>query len=208
MGVTIVSKNVSLTENAKALAVFSQKEQNNIMRAAMYRTAFYWTEIFLPLRFSDYAVDRLGYNPSARWEDFKSIMADNQKKLRKTYRRVMRPQPTPMVFTGDMRKAALGRNSIKATATKGKGVTAIRIPFGHAVQSKLSNLFRQLPPNEMEALQAAFKAAFAASLARGTVRAGIKAQKIAMARVARRLANKAAKAAKKAAGLANQSKSA
>jgi hypothetical protein len=208
MAITVSSKHVTLTENAKALAIFSQKEQNNIMRAAMYRTAFYWVEMFLPLRFSDYSVDRLGYNPTANWESFKSIMAASQKKLRKTYRRVMAPQPIPMVFTGDMRKAALGRNSIKATATKGKGVAAIRIPFGHPVQAKLSNLFRKLPPKEMEALQSAFKAAFSASLARGTVRAGIKAQKIAMAKVARKVANKAAKAAKKAAGLANQSKSA
>ena len=184
MAITSYSKDVQLIETPKAEAIFTQKERNNVMRSAMVRVASYWVEEFLPLRFTEYAV-KLGYNPAAKWEDYKMLMADSQKKTRKTYRRVMRPQPTPMVFTGDMRKAALGRNSIKATATRGNGTATIRMPFGHAVQPRISDLFRRLPVNEKAALQIAFKAAYAASLERGMVRANIRLQKVAAIRTAR-----------------------
>ncbi len=188
-----------LIENEKALAVFSQKERNTVARAAMTRTANMWIEIFLPLRFTKYAFAHLRYYPTAAWESVKRLM-ENSNKQTKGGRKVVGPQPTPLVFTGDMRRAVLGGANSRVTATQSRPVARVRMPVGHAIKQSTAAPLKHLPPNEVKRLSEIFKKAFSAAIGRAGNRSSFRASEA----VAKRAAVKAARAETRAAGKASR----
>lgn len=147
---------VTIEANRKALAIFSQKEQNKIVRQSMGQVGNMWISIFLPKRFTDYARRFLRYNPRAAWEKAKQIMADKRVLTKNGYS-VVGPQPTPLVLTGVMRAAALGGARGVPKATKSKAYVAIKIPLGHAVRKETSSVIGFIPPHEKTRIAEEFK---------------------------------------------------
>lgn len=149
----------SITANQKALALFRQREQNEIIRNAMQRTGDFWLVVFMPRRFTDYARRFLRYNPFAKWEDTKVALAKRGV--------IASPQPTPMVYTGISRATALSRSRAEGRATKTKAVAIVRMPLGHAVRPQISKIFKYLPRHEVERIAQVFDKALVEAIADG-----------------------------------------
>lgn len=194
---------VYIKENETALKVFSQKERNTVVRAAMTRAANFWCEVFLPMRFTDYA-RKLRYRVTREW-DLRKVLMLATGTHRKDGRKPIAPQPTPLVFDGTMRKAVLGGYSVQVTATQTRPVARIKMPTGHAIKGNTAYPLKTVPPWEAQRLMEVLKKAFVAALGRAGARADFKKQaKIAgqaakaEARAASRHARAAARAARKA----------
>lgn len=145
-----------LEANRKALSLFSQKEQNNIVRTSMQQVGNFWIAVFFPRRFTDYARRFLNYNPRASWETAKVAMA-KLGTIQRNGKPVIGPQPTPLVLTGQLRETALLGVRGVAKATKNRAHCVIRIPMGHAVRKETSNVLRNLPAHEVTRLAGEFK---------------------------------------------------
>jgi hypothetical protein len=139
----------------------------------MTRAANLWIETFLPLRFTKYAYGRLRYYPTAAWESVKDMMS-SRGKLTRGGRTVLRPQPVPLVYTGDMRKAVLGGANARVTATQVRPIARIRMPVGHAIKQSTAAPLKYLPPNEVKSLAQEFKRAFVKAMGRASARESVR----------------------------------
>ena len=131
---------VQIEAQNAALRLFSQSEQNTIVRTAVRAAGEVWVAVFLPKRFSTYA-NMLGYRVTNKWKDNKVSLARRGV--------IPGPQPTPMVYTGVMRATAIARARADGRATKSKAVAIIKIPFGHAVRPELTKVFKTIPKHEI-----------------------------------------------------------
>jgi hypothetical protein len=131
---------VAIDLNRTALSWFSRAEQNTAIRTALLSAGNLWIEVFLEKRFSDYA-RKLGYDESAKWEATKIALAKGGVLTSK--------QPTPFVFSGQMKATALAGARATATATANRQAILIRVPYGHAVQPRAADVFRSVPPWEV-----------------------------------------------------------
>lgn len=104
-----------------ALEVLSRAERNRSMREALANGGRVWPAVFLPLRFTDYA-RRLGY--------------------RKT--------KEPFVVTGQMRDTAIAGTRVQGIAQGSRLQIVIRVPYGHPLLARYSDVFRSLPPWEVQ----------------------------------------------------------
>ncbi len=126
--------------HGKALKLFRTKEANDIVRAALQSGGDLWVNIFLPMRFSDYA-KQLGYRVNSKYAQKKQKVLGHN---------------VPLVGIGGTAGAAdstlVASKSAHATATAkgGGGVITIRIPTGHALQAKDQAVFRQIPAHEVK----------------------------------------------------------
>ncbi len=126
----------------KSLMLFRQKEANDLVRAALQSGGDLWVNVFLPMRFSDYA-KQLGYHI-------------NQGGKYYTWKKAHLIPPIPLVGIGGA--AAAGNSTLiasqkahaEATSKGTGGVITIRIPTGHALQAKDQAVFRQIPAHEVK----------------------------------------------------------
>ncbi len=151
----------TIEANRKAMSLFSQREQNTMIREAMRRVGDLWVRVFLPKRFTSYATSVLRYNPSAYWEDVKARLARRGV--------IAKPQPTPLVYTGISRNAALSGLRVDPKATKNRAYCVVRIPLGHAVQKQTSQVFKYLPRIEVARVADEFKKALVQGIADGFI---------------------------------------
>ncbi len=123
----------------KALMLFRQREANDIVRAALQAGGDIWVQVFLPLRFTDYA-KQLGYRIRSDYD---------------TWKKKHLGQSVPLVGIGGLAGAsdstlvATQNAHAEATAKGSSGVITIRIPTGHALQAKDQAVFRQIPAHEV-----------------------------------------------------------
>ena len=151
----------TIEANRKALSLFSQKEQNTLIREAMRRVGDLWAKVFLPKRCTSYAVSSLRYNPTAAWESKKRALADRGV--------IAKPQPTPLVYTGISRSSALGGVRVDPKATRNRAYAMVRIPLGHPVKKQTAQIFKYLPPHEVKRVADEFKRALVAGIADGFI---------------------------------------
>jgi hypothetical protein len=126
------------------LALFSQHDQNAILRALMTTLATVWIAEFLPRRWSAYAYAFLGYHVSNSWSRKKTKLAGKGA--------IPGPQPTPMVYTGIMRKTAMEGARPDGRSTKARAYAIIRIPFGHPVLPQVAAVMKTFPKHEVDRL--------------------------------------------------------
>lgn len=142
----------TITSKGTILELFSRRDQNSIVRTAMFEAGQMWRFTFLPLRFSNYA-KRLGYGARSQWNELKRRRAANGSAIS--------PQPTPFVFGGVkgqavMRDTALAGARTVATATATRCVASIKIPFGHPILPRFAEVFATIPENEADAFLKVF----------------------------------------------------
>lgn len=131
-----------------ALALFKQRDQNDIVRQAMQAAGEMWIAVFLPLRFTDYVRSSpFNYSIGGRYARYKQ--------------KALSTGNTPNVYTGNSRAVALARAHAEARATKQRAVAIIRIPlpanakgivYGNTVRSRLNVYLRTIPPREIKAV--------------------------------------------------------
>lgn len=143
---------VTIEANRKAMILFSRKRQNEVIRASLDRAGRFWAEVFLPKRFTNYAKNVLGFNPSRAWEDAKRKLVFSPTGSK----RALDPQPTPLVYRGEMRRSALTRWRTASTATANKQVLVVRIPLGHAVKKHIASLITRVPRLELQRITETF----------------------------------------------------
>ena len=124
---------VAIQAEGAALKLFTQKQQNTIIRVALEDGGAYFVKVFVPLRFSNYA-RLLGYHPSNRYLRTKQAEGFGN---------------VPFVRTGEWRTAAAGAYAT-ATAKKTSGKIEIKIPQPHPVTPVTSAQFRSVLPKEFE----------------------------------------------------------
>jgi len=137
-----------------ALVLFTAKDRNTAIRASLQSGGEYWRAGFLPMRFSSYAANALGYRVSQKWEKAK------QRYLGEAIPFVgfgpSNGGNPPTWSRGDntvaMRDVALAQSRVEATATASRQRILIFIPFGHPVQDQTSVYFRVMPTFEVEAI--------------------------------------------------------
>jgi hypothetical protein len=140
--------------HSAGLRLFAQREQNDLLRSALFAGGQVWIAVFLEKRFSDYSVKVLGYNPRAAWEEYKRLMIGKPVKFSGNIGNVRGPQPVPFVLTGNFKDAALAGARPTATATKTKATVRIRIPTAHAMRKETLAVFKTLPAIEVRRIAA------------------------------------------------------
>lgn len=152
---------VHIEANRKFMALLSRKRQNEAIRMSLDAAGRFWAEVFLPKRFTSYAKNVLGFNPSHAWENAKrklvfSVSGD---------KRALDPQPTPLVYRGEMRRSALSRWRTASTATARKQVLVVRIPLGHAVKKNIAQIITRVPRLELQRITEVFAKALPQQIA-------------------------------------------
>ncbi len=134
-----------------ALALFSAKERNDIVRGALLAGGQYWLGAFLPKRFSVYAFT-LGYRVSEKWRRTKQWQLGAAVPFVGGTPPGGGPRmPSWKGKNGEkMITAALSGATASATATAGNSKIVWLIPFGHAVRPETSEAFRMIPTWEVE----------------------------------------------------------
>ncbi len=134
-----------LEAQGPALALLEQAEgasgSNDVIREALQAGGDLWVNVFLPMRFTEYA-KRLGYVVQPGWAMRKQKLTG---------------QALPLVYTGNMREAAMQGAHADATAKKGGGTITIRIPIQHggggrqggSLQPKDQAVLRRIPDWEV-----------------------------------------------------------
>lgn len=143
---------VHIDANRRFMAIFSKRRQNEIIRNSLNAAGEFWANLFLPKRFTNYARTALRYNPSADWERAKRALTDSQDDSK----RAMAPQPTPLVYRGEMRRAALSGWRLASVATSRKQVLVVRIPLGHAVRKHTAKTVTFVPRLELQRIVEVF----------------------------------------------------
>lgn len=121
-----------------ALRLFDRHRQNAIIRDMLHDIGEFFISVFLEKRFSDY-VKRTGYSTGRGWQSIKDhlkargVISGNE----------------PFVYTGVMRFNALHDAHPEARATASRAYVLIRIPIGHPLRQRLSEIFKKIPPWEM-----------------------------------------------------------
>lgn len=126
--------------NGPALRLFSQRDQNIMIRTAMRVAAMMWIAVFLPKRFTNYARTFLGYRATWKYERQKDRLAKKGV--------LPGPQPTPLVYTGVSRAGALAGARATATSTLKKAFAIIRYPRG-AINFKKADVLQRIPAHEI-----------------------------------------------------------
>ncbi len=134
-----------LEAQGPALAILEQAEgkagANDVIRQALQAGGDLWVNVFLPMRFTEYA-KRLGYQVKPGWIAMKQRLTG---------------QALPLVYTGSMRENALAKAHADAVAKKGGGTITIRIPVDHggtdkqsgSLQPKENAVLRRVPESEV-----------------------------------------------------------
>lgn len=143
---------VQIEANKKFMVLFSRKRQNEVTRNSLNAAGKFWAEVFLPKRFTNYAKSVLGFNPSHAWENAKRklVFSPNSRK------QALDPQPTPLVYRGEMRRSALARWRTASTATAKRQVLVVRIPLGHPVKKHIADLITRCPRLELQRIVEVF----------------------------------------------------
>ncbi len=130
----------SIEMSGPALRLFSQKDQNTILRTVMQMAAQLFIDVFLPKRFEPYARTFLGYTASGKYENRKRKLA--AKGI------IASPQPTPLVYTGASREGALGSARATSTATVKRLTAIVRFARG-AINYKKAAVLQTIPRHEV-----------------------------------------------------------
>jgi hypothetical protein len=154
---------VQIEANRKFMVLFSRKRQNEVIRNSLDAAGAFWANLFLPKRFTNYARTALRYNPSAAWETAKRQLTDSQDDTK----RAVAPQPMPLVYRGEMRKAALSRWRLASVATSRKQVLTVRIPLGHAVRKHTAATITYVPRLELQRIVEVFSKVMPQQIANG-----------------------------------------
>ncbi len=141
----------TIIANGPALALFSAKARNSIIRTALQHGGRYWLRTFLPKRFSDYAY-RIGYNDSHSWAKAKQFLLGKSIPFigftppgggkRDPKRKATNPEK--------MAVAAINGANVRSTATAKNARIVFTIPYGHPVRPETSAQFRTVPPWEVD----------------------------------------------------------
>jgi hypothetical protein len=142
---------VQIKANKKFMVLFSRKLQNQIVRNSLNAAGRFWAEVFLPKRFSNYAKNVLGFNPSRAWENAKRRLVFSQGE-----KQALDPQPTPLVYQGSMRRSATTRWRTASVATSKKQTLVVRIPLGHPVKKHIASLITRCPRLELQRIVEVF----------------------------------------------------
>ena len=142
---------VQIEANKKCMVLFSRKAQNTVIRNSLDAAGRFWAEVFLPKRFTNYAKNVLGFNPSRAWENAKRKLVFSQGE-----KQALDPQPTPLVYRGEMRRSALNRWRTASIATSKKQVLTVRIPLGHPVKKHIAQLITRCPRLELQRIVEVF----------------------------------------------------
>lgn len=145
---------VVLEANGGALVLFRARERNLAVRTSLQSGGDFWLVNFLPMRFSKYAAQALGYRVSQKWE---------KAKMRWLGEAIPFVGFTPVNGgnpptwsegnnTAKMRDVALSQARAEAIATSKTQRISLFIPFGHPVQSQTSVYFRIMPAWEVQAI--------------------------------------------------------
>lgn len=143
---------VQIEANKKFMTLLSRKRQNEVIRNSLNAAGRFWAEVFLPKRFTNYAKNVLGFNPSHAWENAKRRLVFSTG----SDKRALDPQPTPLVYRGEMRRSALSRWRTASIATSKKQVLTVRIPLGHPVKKHIASLITRCPRLELQRIVEVF----------------------------------------------------
>lgn len=132
---------VVMEAHGSALRLFSRREQNEIIRDMMHDVGEYFIYAFLEKRFTDYA-KKIGYSTGRGWQSIKDHLKA----------RGVIAGSEPFVYTGVMRFTALHDAHPEARATASKAYVKIRVPLGHAIKTKQSEMFKGIASWEMTRL--------------------------------------------------------
>jgi hypothetical protein len=114
--------------------VEGKKAANDVVRGALQAGGDFWINVFLPMRFTDYA-KRLGYYVTDKWNKLKDKITS---------------QVIPLVYIGESRDAALGGAYATATAKGDGGRITIRVPTKHPLKAKEQAVIRRVPEWEIK----------------------------------------------------------
>ena len=132
-----------------------QREYNRMVRASLEAAARYWIANFLPEHFKPGAATKYGYKArSANYEAIKRL-ARRVQMWPRTGQFVTAPKPSsPLVWTGALREALLGRQqfNIKATATSKRQAVTIALPIPHPIPPYLRDEIIRVTDAELEVL--------------------------------------------------------
>lgn len=142
----------------KALAVFSAKDRNDILKIALQSEGQRWIATQLPKRFNTSYMRRSPFNHhtnqlSLRQKIRKAVF---QGQTRERGQRYDFGSLRPLIMSGRMHDAALKRSKAISRAPKGNVRTTIKIPTGHAVKTKVQDLIRAMPLREVDTIANGF----------------------------------------------------
>lgn len=143
---------VQIEANRKFMTIFSRRQQNQIIRESLDVAGEFWANVFLPKRFTKYAMSVLGFNPSVAWMTAKEQLTNSQN----DQKRALAPQPLPLVYRGEMRQSALTRWRTASVSTAKKQVLTVRIPLGHPVKKHIAQLITRVPRLELQRIVEVF----------------------------------------------------
>jgi hypothetical protein len=143
----------------KALAGKSQSAVNSIIRVALNEAGEMWVRVFLPMRFSDYAISVLGYRATDSYNkekveaasagralDFHSARSFEGQDINSGV--VIPPQPTPFVASGRSKELCLSTARVEVRATATTGRILIRCQVGVIKFPKQYEAFKSIPAIE------------------------------------------------------------
>jgi hypothetical protein len=150
-----------LTRHAPGLSFFKKGDRNLILRAGGQHVGEFFISDYLPLRFDrKYAPAVLFYNPSAKYEAWKSLALGYTKRDdRGGAPFADTSQLEPLVLTGALRESALNRSYAVTRAAAGRFSVVVRIPtpatadgFRYSNNKEVRKVLRSLPNKEVRAL--------------------------------------------------------
>ncbi len=160
----------TITYSQKALALFSAKERNAVLRGAWEDAVTRWVNEFLPLRFTDYAETDLGYRITDKyaarkfayfgWHSRPLIGPPSTHRIRHQHR------SGSAVFVNGQRLIEAAQDTrVVATATSTKSEATVKIPTGHPIAAIISAVLHTIPRKEIRFIAERFKEYVAAMVA-------------------------------------------
>lgn len=134
-----------------ALALFLPNDRSKIIKRGMREMGNMWLFKWMPLRFTAYAY-KLGYRRTRKWANKKQNAGGKDIPFVGMTPIGGGPAfPTWKQINGEkMQVAAVKFGRVTASGSGGAEMVTIKVPYGHAILPGHSEVFKFIPPNEME----------------------------------------------------------